>query len=425
MRGFACIFFVVLVLSVGVQLFEHVRAEPAVLAVPDDFSTIQEAINNAIDGDTIFVKAGTYYEHVFVNKSISLQGEDVRTTIIDGNDTGNVVYIVRNDVNITGFTIRNSGHRWNAGIWLDSAPDSQIHSNNITGNNYGVLLYSSSPRVSILDNTIASNEFGVRVASGGSDYLNVSDNVVMNNRGYGVGLMGPSIGSNNATIANNLIMNNGYGIALGPYYSKYNTISRNNIIMNDCGLYIEYSTENMIYSNNFVDNVLQVYVHISRYIANGIPFITPSANAWDNGYPSGGNYWSDYSGADAYKGFYQNETGSDGVGDTPVVLERTNKPVMFPENNTDRYPLTAPWTEILGPVGDVNGDDKVDMKDIGYVARRFMCLPGEGLWDPGADLNGDGRINMLDIGIAFVARSARLRQDTSVNTLPSIAHVLS
>jgi hypothetical protein len=95
------------------------------------------------------------------------------------------------------------------------------------------------------------------------------------------------------------------------------------------------------------------------------------------------------------------------------------------ENNTDRYPLTAPWTGILGPVGDVNGDGKVDMKDISYVARRFMCLPGEGLWDPGADLNGDGRINMTDIGIAVVARRARLRQDTSVNTLPSIAHVLS
>jgi parallel beta-helix repeat protein len=405
-----------------------VRAEPAVLTVPDDFSTIQEAINNAIDGDTIFVKTGTYYEHVIVNKSISLQGEDVRTTIIDGNLTGNVVYIVWNDVNITGFTIRNSGHAsaWSAGIRLDSAPDSQIYSNNITGNNYGVLLHSSSPRVSILNNTIASNGFGIRVLNGGSGYLNVSNNVVMNNRGYGIKLTGNvTIGSHNETIANNLIMNNGDGIALDRY-SNYNTISWNNIIMNDCGLYIEYSTKNMIHSNNFVDNIMPVNVHIS-YIQSpsGIHVVNPSANAWDNGYPSGGNYWSDYSGADAYKGFYQNETGSDGIGDTPVMLERTHKPALFPENNTDRYPLTAPWTEILGPVGDVNGDGKVDMKDIGYVARRVLCLPGEGLWDSGADLNGDGRINMTDIGIAVVARRARLRQDTSVNTLPSIAHVLS
>jgi parallel beta-helix repeat protein len=383
-----------------------VRAEPAVLAVPDDFSTIQEAINNAVDGDTIFVKAGTYYEHVFVNKSISLQGEDVSTTIIDGNESGNVVYIVRNDVNITGFTIRNSGQAsaWSAGIRLDSAPDSQIHSNNITGNNYGVLLYSSSPRVSILDNTIASNEFGVRVVNGGSGYLNVSDNVVMNNRGYGIKLTGSTTGSHNATIANNLIMNNGDGIYLGRN-SNYNTISGNNIIMSTHGLYIEYSTKNMIYSNNFVDNERwQAFAHIGYFDStDGVHVIQPSVNAWDNGYPSGGNYWSDYSGADAYMGFYQNETGSDGIGDTPVIVEERPYPLL---PNVDRYPLTAPWTEILGPVGDVNGDGKVDMKDIGYVARRFMCLPGEGLWDPGADLNGDGRINMTDIGIAVVARRA-------------------
>jgi parallel beta-helix repeat protein len=292
-----------------------------------------------------------------------------------------------------------------AGIRLDSGPDSQIYSNNITGNYYGVLLYSSSPRVSILDNTIASNEFGVRVLNGGSGYLNVSNNVVMNNRGYGIGLMGSTTGSHNATIANNLIMNNGDGMYLGRN-SNYNTVSRNNIIMNTHGLYVEFSTENMIYSNNFVDSARwQAFAHIGYFNStDGVHVIQPSVNAWDNGYPSGGNYWSDYSGADAYKGFYQNETGSDGIGDTPVIVEERPYPLL---PNVDRYPLTAPWTKILGPVGDVNGDGKVDMKDISYVARRFMCLPSEGLWDPGADLNGDGRINMTDTGIAVVARRAR------------------
>jgi parallel beta-helix repeat protein len=171
-------------------------------------------------------------------------------------------------------------------------------------------------------------------------------------------------------------MNNRDGIALGQY-SNYNTISQNNVSMNDCGLYVEYSTKNLIYSNNVVDNILQVNV------------TSPSTNTWDNGYPSGGNYWSDYGGADAYKGSYQNETGSDGIGDTPLV---------FDGNNTDRYPLMTPWTESSGPVGDVNGDGKVDMKDVGYVARRFMCVPGDLLWDAIADFNSDERINMVDIG---------------------------
>jgi hypothetical protein len=66
--------------------------------------------------------------------------------------------------------------------------------------------------------------------------------------------------------------------------------------------------------------------------------------------------------------------------------------------NVDRYPLTAPWTEILGPVGDVNGDGKVDMKDVDYVSCRFMCVPGDPLYRANADFNSDGKMNMVDIG---------------------------
>jgi len=58
------------------------------------------------------------------------------------------------------------------------------------------------------------------------------------------------------------------------------------------------------------------------------------ANIWDDGYPSGGNYWSDYTGADLCNGPYQNETGSDGIGDSPYIID---------ENNTDSYPLMNPW----------------------------------------------------------------------------------
>jgi len=57
-------------------------------------------------------------------------------------------------------------------------------------------------------------------------------------------------------------------------------------------------------------------------------------NFWDNGYPSGGNYWSDYNGTDLFSGPYQNETGSDGIGDTPYGID---------ENNQDRYPLMKPY----------------------------------------------------------------------------------
>jgi hypothetical protein len=87
------------------------------------------------------------------------------------------------------------------------------------------------------------------------------------------------------------------------------------------GIGLYYFSNNVVYHNNFINNTEQVsvsYVH-----------------TWDDGYPSGGNYWSDYTDVDLYSGPYQNETGSDGVWDHPYVIDA---------NNQDRYPLVNPWT---------------------------------------------------------------------------------
>lgn len=76
-----------------------------------NYTSIQEAINapETLDGHTIFVEEGTYFEHVTVDKSLTLLGEDREATIIDGDMIGNVVWITRDHVNIRGFTIRRSG----------------------------------------------------------------------------------------------------------------------------------------------------------------------------------------------------------------------------------------------------------------------------------------------------------------------------
>jgi hypothetical protein len=72
------------------------------------------------------------------------------------------------------------------------------------------------------------------------------------------------------------------------------------------------------------------------------------------------------------------------------------------ETDTADNNLTDGWV-IVGMVGDITGasgypDSRVDMRDVSYVARRFMCKPGDSLWDPNGDVNGDGKTNMLDIG---------------------------
>jgi len=113
-----------------------------------------------------------------------------------------------------------------------------------------------------------------------------------------------------------------------------------------------------------------------------------SVNVWDNGYSSGGNYWSDYNGTDLYSGPYQNVTGSDGIGDTPYVMNA---------NNLDNYPLISTYTN-THMVGDLNGDGKVNLQDLVLLANAYGSKPGDSNWNPNADLAPPyGIISLTDL----------------------------
>jgi len=253
-----------------------------------------------------------------------------------------------------------------AGVWCDSSSNNDLCGNNITNNKYGIYVYESS-YTNIFDNYIASHYWdGVKLVcssydticgnnitnsgwgdlNGGGIWLylspfnNISSNMVTDNY-CGIVFEGPFPSSNN-TICENDILNNGYGITVsgscnaisennilnnGDYgiyiVGSNNTISRNNLLNNAVGIRLEYSLNNLFYHNNLINNTsVQASVSLG-YVA-----------MWDDGYPSGGNYWSDYSGLDLFVGVYQNETGSDGIGDTPYVIDT---------NNQDHYPLMKPW----------------------------------------------------------------------------------
>jgi hypothetical protein len=97
------------------------------------------------------------------------------------------------------------------------------------------------------------------------------------------------------------------------------------------------------------------------------PEISPSINVWDNSYPSGGNYWSNYTGVDMKSGFYQNETGNDGIGDMTHTIDA---------NNTDHYPLMA-------PISFFNAGTWNDMTYYVHIVSNstisdFYFNPGEG-----------------------------------------------
>ncbi len=138
-----------------ISINENVRSDSKTIYVgkygPVDFYTIQSAVTNASDGDTIFVYNGTYQEEVRINKRIRLIGEDNQSTVIE-NYRGIPVKITADEVEVSGFTINGSGSALNeAGIFIQKADNVSIY-DNILKNQYLHGIYISSSGYSYLDN---------------------------------------------------------------------------------------------------------------------------------------------------------------------------------------------------------------------------------------------------------------------------------
>ena len=128
----------------------------------NNYSKIQDALDDAKDGDIIFVYGSykPYYEHIFINSSIMLIGENQQTTIIDGLQYGSVIEIQSDFAYVGGFTIQQSGydffHEWDAGIVCRGVKSCEISDNIITNNYIGIYVTLSS-NIIIRNNTIFSN----------------------------------------------------------------------------------------------------------------------------------------------------------------------------------------------------------------------------------------------------------------------------
>jgi len=231
---------------------------------------------------------------------ISTQNSCITTSYITNNFKGIVLDYSSNHNNIFGNKIRANK---DAGILLSESSKNNIYGNDITDGDGGHgMLLSNSSNNNIYGNNFKDNSIGI--------YLKESSS------------------HNNITI--NDITNNYCGIWL--WDSSNNIVSGNNITKNTwCGIELKgLSSNNKFYYNNFVDNA-PPHVPTQVYI-----FKSGNANIWDNGYPSGGNYWSDYNGTDLYSGSHQNATGGDGIGDTPYIIN---------DSNQDNYPLANPYVQ--------------------------------------------------------------------------------
>lgn len=269
-----------------------------------------------------------------MHASIAVERSNI---IIDGNlhtlEGDYLPILGLNLTSVSNVTINNANiKRFDTGIYLESASQCIISGNNLTENNSAGILLISSSLNNVSQNMITHNSFGIRLEEQ-SHFNTISQNKIADN-GNGIDLYSIDFPQENNIVLGNDIKNNGWGIhflvtsnctitrnniennteGVVIYRSRYTTITENNITSNtNHGIYLDMSYGGKVYHNNF--------------IGNGPPHLYFSTNVWDNGYPSGGNYWSDYTGVDS---------NHDGIGDSWYEIT---------QNNTDYYPLMGMFSD--------------------------------------------------------------------------------
>lgn len=197
---------------------------------PDNYSKIQDAIDNTTDGDTVFIFNGTYFEILIINKSINLIGENKESTIIDANKEIDGIYIYSPNVNINNLKIQNA---FRAGINLDS---------------------NKTDNINISKNIFFSNCHGIHPYFGNRN-LTISKNIFIdNNNGFTL------VSSSNARIYKNLFVNNSLW-AMGFYLSSNCDVYKNNITHGKkYGIFLYgLSHSNYFHHNNFYNNSMNAY----------------------------------------------------------------------------------------------------------------------------------------------------------------------
>jgi len=240
---------------------QPVKSEPRTWTVDDDgpadFSSIQEAINSpqVVDGDTIFVYNGTYCENVVVNKTISLIGEK-DLTIVDGNYTGDVFYVVANNVFLSGFKIQHSG---NYEAVLISYSNGSVLTDNLIRGGKGVSLVSSN------NNTLENNT----IYGGSPHCINLQNS------------------SENAIIRNSIEW--AFMDSIRLEYSNNNTVVRNNITYNSqgSGLALHNSSSNILRENR-IDNVFRAAVALFSNSSHNLVEYNVAINGRNHGIICGG-----------------------------------------------------------------------------------------------------------------------------------------
>jgi parallel beta-helix repeat protein len=247
---------------------------------------------------------------------------------VEGFDLSNVTIGVQlinsNNSIITGNTVRNN--KWD-GIYLINSYNNTIQRNQVENNTLGIYALGCFHNKFSQNNMENNYFYGLFLSNACQN--SISENMIVNNKFTGIMLDHSDFNN----FFENTISECGSGITLSESYG--NIVSENNILNNRLGVHLYFANANKFYHNKFVNNSRQVECY-------------ESSNTWDDNYPSGGNFWSDYQGVDEKSGPNQDQPGSDGIGDTPYVID---------DFNIDHYPLILQPPDSTPPITHHNYDN--------------------------------------------------------------------
>jgi nitrous oxidase accessory protein len=428
-------------------------AKAGTITVPDDYLTIQEAVNAANDGDTIFVRNGTYVENVVVNKTVSLIGEDRDNTIVDGNSIGNVVSIIANNVSVTGFTVQNCATAYMSGgihtsslgnnishnvvknslaipdacgIWLDNSSHNTVYDNIVFSNGLAGIYLEDSNNNTISYNDVFSNPYeGIFLVSSDNNVL--TSNEVSLNMDTGIYLMA----SENNTISSNYAIENGNGIFLEG--SNHNMVCNNNASLRNTqspaaglGITLRHASDNIVSGNIALNNTLGMNVCFGSY-GNIITDNTFSSNNYGielavdvvnntvcGNTVSKNNYGISFVDGGGCMFFHNNfienirnthvtslciwDNGCEGnfwsnYNGTDLDDDGIGD-TYVPWEGVDNYPLM----NLYWNPADIDHDLDVDMFDVVRCANAYSSTPSSQNWNPHCDINElYGIVNIFDV----------------------------
>ncbi len=257
-----------------------------------------------------------------------------------------------------------------AGAYLIRSGNSTLVGNNISGNNGGGAFLETSWNVVLARNNLSWNR-GTGIGIHESSATSAVDNSVTGS------ITGIDVYVSTGTrVVGNVVASGGTGINL--YDSPKGTVVLNEVRDNDHGIAAGPSPGTRAVHNSFVNNIDQAWEWVGAL--GGV--------AWNDTYPRGGNYWSNYTGADLFSGPNQDVPGADGIGD---------RPFWFPNDSRDYYPLMGPYVPtneppfaafaVSPPTGDtltryaMDAWTSWDVEDPSPILQVRWDFQDDGLWD--------------------------------------------